>query len=338
MQVVTKEATVENTGTDEDFPGTFRVILSAPTKDRDGDTLLTDEWELPLPEHITFDQDHGMSVGTTIGSGVPSIDEKGQLIVDGTYSSLDRAQEVRTLVNEGHIRTTSVAFMTKDSTEKGAKTTKRELLNGAFVAIPSNREALVLSSKAAKVKVGARNSTTDAATIQNIHDSAAELGADCSATKALVQVRRTTTKTIAGSLEAIQERIQHALRAEFTGAWPWLRGTLPEGEGGTAVFDLYDDYTGDRGTFRQSFTDDGTTVTLTGERSPVDVMEHITPSADEVQQSTPSDGAADESAAGTEVPAADSKATPSDQVAAAEIQIRSAHIRAMHATATNLDS
>lgn len=182
MDVIRKDASITNT--DDGFPGSFEVVLSAPTKDRDGDTLLPDEWKQPLPDHITFDSDHGMSVATTVGSGVPRIDEKtGNLIVAGTYSSLPRAQEVRTLVNEGHIRTTSVAFMSEKTQKDGATATVRELLNGAFVAIPSNREALVLSSKG--IKAGARNSAGDAERIQQIHDLALELGATPAAAKSL---------------------------------------------------------------------------------------------------------------------------------------------------------
>lgn len=176
MDVTKKDATITNT--DEEFPGSFEVVLSAPTLDRDGDTLLPDEWKLPLPEKITFDSDHGMSVASTVGSGTPSINAAGELVVSGTYSSLPRAQEVRTLVNEGHINTTSVAFISDRSGKKDGKTiVKRELLNGAFVAIPSNREALILSSKG--VKTGARNSATDAKQIQAIHDSSSALGANC---------------------------------------------------------------------------------------------------------------------------------------------------------------
>ncbi|HCG01103.1 MAG TPA: hypothetical protein DEV93_11235 [Chloroflexi bacterium] len=182
MTIVTKDADIAPAGPDDAFPGSFEVILSAPTKDRDGDTLLPDEWKMPLPEHITFDVDHGMSVEKTIGSGVPSIDpETGNLIVKGTYSSLPRAQDVRTLVNEGHIRTTSVAFMTEKTQKDGATVTQRELLNGAMVAIPSNREAKILSSKSLAAKAGARNSAADAAKVQGIHDDAAALGADCAA-------------------------------------------------------------------------------------------------------------------------------------------------------------
>lgn len=169
MNVSRKDATITNT--DEEFPGSFEVVLSTPSKDRDGDELALEDWKTPLPDHITFDQDHGMNVASTVGSGVPSI-EDGKLIVRGTYSSLPRAQEVRTLVKEGHIRTTSVAFMSEKVTKDGKTKTVRELLNGAFVAIPSNRDSVVLGSKA-----GARNSQSDQAHIQAIFDHAVALGA-----------------------------------------------------------------------------------------------------------------------------------------------------------------
>lgn len=171
MNVIRKDATITNT--DEEFPGSFEVVLSTADKDRDGDELAMEDWKQPLPEHITFDMDHGMSVEKTIGSGVPSI-EDGRLIVRGTYSSLPRAQEVRTLVKEGHIRTTSVAFASEKVTKDGKTRTQRELLNGAFVAIPANPKAVVLSAKA-----GARNSAADQKHIQAAHDSLVAAGADC---------------------------------------------------------------------------------------------------------------------------------------------------------------
>lgn len=143
---------VENS---ENPNGEFDVILSAPTLDRDGEVLDAKIFE-PLPDHITFDIDHGMSTATTVGSGTPFYD--GDVLrVKGVFSSIPRAQEVRTLVREGHIRTTSVAFMGAVREEKDGvqHITKAELLNGAFVAIPSNRDALVLSAKSYDEKVAA---------------------------------------------------------------------------------------------------------------------------------------------------------------------------------------
>lgn len=129
--------------------GAFDVILSTPTLDRDDEIIDSGAFD-PLPDHITFDVDHGMSTSTTVGSGVPFYDDAGNLRVRGTYSSIPRAQEVRTLVREGHIRTTSVAFMAAKRVEgeDGKIHIQRaELLNGAFVPIPSNRQAIILSSK-----------------------------------------------------------------------------------------------------------------------------------------------------------------------------------------------
>ena len=330
MNIIRKDATITPTGTDEDFPGTFEVILSAPTLDRDGDTLLADEWKLPLPSKITFDSDHGMSVATTVGSGVPSINDDGQLVVAGTYSSLPRAQEVRTLVNEGHINTTSVAFMTLPKTSKDVKP-QRELLNGAFVAIPSNREALVLASKG--VKAGARNSSSDADKIQQIHDLAIALGADSTTPESDLAkgARRVVAKSVAGSLEATQDRVRDALKDAYPGTWVYLQATIPGGEsGGTLVFQIEDPETYDCETYKQDYTDDGSVITLTGERTTVDLMQVIKPDPDEdaePAESEPGPAAAEKSPAAapdTKAAAVDSDAVTDEEIEAKALTILAA--------------
>jgi hypothetical protein len=137
---------------DGDPNGEFDVILSTPQLDRDGEHIDAKVFE-PLPDHITFDIDHGMSTATTVGSGTPYYDGEN-LRVKGSFSSIPRAQEVRTLVREGHIRTTSVAFMGAVREEKDGvpHVVKGELLNGAFVSIPSNRGAVILSAKSFEEK------------------------------------------------------------------------------------------------------------------------------------------------------------------------------------------
>jgi hypothetical protein len=268
MTVIRKAlATVEPVEDSAEYPnGAFDIILSAQTKDRDGDVLKSEEWKTPLPDHITMDSDHGMSVATTVGSGKPFINDDGDLQVRGTFASTDHAQQVRTLVNEGHIRTTSVAFMTEPATEKDAKPV-RELLNGAFVAIPSNREALVLESKSFDVteKLGARTNAEDSKMVQAIHDAAHHLGASCAgadpepvdeepAAKSFTVV----AKGIAGSVEDLRDRLRCAL-AKATGpdTYPWLRATFLDAAGsGTVVYECGED------TLARSFADDGATVTL----------------------------------------------------------------------------
>jgi hypothetical protein len=207
--------------------GSFHIILSAPTKDREGETLLPDEWETPLPEHITMDRDHEMSVAGTVGSGIPTIESDGALHVRGTYSSLPMAQDVRTLVKEGHIRTTSVAFLRKTTTDaKGVKAVKRELLNGAFVAIPANRDALVLSSKA--VKEGRRNSGSDAEKIQAIHDTAAGLGASCTMKSAAGAARKDANTEAASDPGALAQGVDAAIDSAIDLLAQVDATTLPE--------------------------------------------------------------------------------------------------------------
>lgn len=205
MNVVTKsvEATVEAVES-ENPNGEFDVILSTEALDRDGEKLYIDEWKTPLPERITFDSDHGMSVATTVGSGVPTL-EDGTLRVRGTFASTEHAQNVRTLVNEGHITKTSVAFRT--IRDKKSNTVSRELLNGAFVAVPANEEAVVLSSKGAKAEPSHQ---------QNIHDAAVSLGALCNGIKKADMAKAVTIlddeavdprKVLAG-IDAVLDQVQ----------------------------------------------------------------------------------------------------------------------------------
>lgn len=167
--------------------GEFEAILSAATLDRDGEIIDAKAFE-PLPARIPIDIDHGMTVASTVGSGTPYYD--GDVLkIKGTFSSIPRAQELRTLVTEGHISTMSVTFMGAERDEKDGvpHVTQAELLNAAFVPIPANREATVLVAKAfaptPEEKTGARNSSKDAQNLQSIHDLAVSNGAVCDAEK-----------------------------------------------------------------------------------------------------------------------------------------------------------
>lgn len=294
MNVTRKDATIQNVGPDDDFPGSFEVVLSTSAKDRDGDELAPEDWKQPLPDHITFDTDHGMSVATTVGSGVPSL-EDGKLVVRGTYSSLPRAQETRTLVKEGHIRTTSVAFMSEKVAKGGGKTqTVRELLNGAFVAIPSNREAVVLAAKALSAKAGARHSTADMAHIQAIHDAAIALGATPTDTTGaeegvtggksslLAETKTLGVKAVAGSYEQRQQAIGDALDAYYRSddgdgdddrfVYAYALATF-----GDSVVYRVSGSADDNGQWRTTYTynDDGTVTLGTPER--VNMVETVVP-------------------------------------------------------------
>jgi len=276
------DAEVKSLGDAENPNGEFEVILSAPTLDRDNEVIDAHAFE-PLPDHITFDIDHGLSTATTVGSGKPYYDGD-TLKVRGSFSSIPRAQEVRTLVTEGHIRTTSVAMrgMTKTKASEGGPVhiTKAELLNGAFVPVPSNREALVLSSKA-----GARNSAADAGRIQQMHDLSVANGAMCEMAKGTVA---TGTKAVAGSYEDRQEDIREAL-VEFAAAD--IQAAYPTADPGEYEWRLnivatFDDHVVYRigydsdDAFSVGYTWDGEEVTIVGPAEAVTVDQIVTPSTE----------------------------------------------------------
>ena len=303
--IVTKALALVDTVETDDPNGAFEVILSAATLDRDGEVIDSRAFE-PLPDHIPFDIDHGMTVTTTVGSGTPYYAEDGTLRVKGTFASTSLAQEVRTLVAEGHVRTTSVTFMAADRVkdEKGVPHVQTaELLNGTFTPVPSNREAVVLSAKSLEAvteKVGARNSAADAEVIQSAHDAMVTLGADCSGAKAVSAARE--AKAIAGSLEATQERVQDALNDAYgTTHYVWLRATMPD-------FCVYELTPVDGGseceTYKESITDDGAVVTLGGDAELVDVAEVVVPDADADREEADSLKSADNAAEAAAVEAA----------------------------------
>lgn len=306
--------TVKAVDKDGDDPnGSFEVVLSAPTLDRDGEIIDAKAFD-PLPDHITFDHDHGMSVATTVGSGVPSYDEQGRLIVRGTYSSIPRAQEVRTLVREGHIRTTSVAFMDAKREEgKDGKThiVQAELLNGAFVPIPSNREALVISAKEYRVKVGARNSEEDSERLQQIHDLAIANGASCASksTRTLTAQRKFAGGQSANQLrESLTQQLRDAHGAEDT--WVWVRDFDED----WVVFEV-EDSEHDITLYRQAYTSGESGPSLSGDPQAVQAQITYVAAGEAAPQDPDEDDETPDSEeeSGKSVPPSAAPVTPGDE-------------------------
>jgi hypothetical protein len=145
MEIKTKAAaaTIEDTSASADeFPGTFTVELTNETLDRDGETLKGDEWETPLPEQITFVNDHTHKMASVVGSAVPEL-VNGKIICKGTWAATQNAQETRKVIP--HVPYVSVAF--REKRDRKAGTIARELINGSFVVVPANPNAKVLASK-----------------------------------------------------------------------------------------------------------------------------------------------------------------------------------------------
>lgn len=157
--------------------GEWEAILSAPTLDRDGEVIAKGAFD-PLPDSIPIHAFHAFD--DPIGRGEPFY-EDDVLKARGGFASTLRAQEIKTLVQEGVIANMSVGFMAAEREERdGTPTvTKAELLEASFVSVPSNREAAVLMAKGYLEKVGARNNATDSERLQAIHDLSVANGAEC---------------------------------------------------------------------------------------------------------------------------------------------------------------
>jgi hypothetical protein len=149
MHIQTKsvQATIEDIESDSG-PGEFEVVLATSDLDRDGDTLLGDEWEVPLPQRIQFNTDHDHSVSATVGSAVPRL-EGDKIVCRGTYATTQHAQDTRQLVRDGHITNVSVAY--REKRDKKSAKPSRELINGSFVVVPANTKAVVLESKSSEI-------------------------------------------------------------------------------------------------------------------------------------------------------------------------------------------
>jgi hypothetical protein len=146
----------------ENPDGEFKLILSKDNTDRDDENLWADEWMNPLPDRVHMDSDHAwarhQSVPLTVGSGVPAIDETGNLVVKGIYADTDHAQMVRRLVNKKHIWQASVSYMDHELPDGRVV---RELLNGTFTGVPANPDAVILESKGMDVSEQETESKVD---------------------------------------------------------------------------------------------------------------------------------------------------------------------------------
>lgn len=245
MDITTKasagrfNAVIKSTTKDTNAPyGSFEAILSVPVEDRDGEVVDAKCFD-PLPDHITIDVDHAMTVEKTVASGRPFYD--GEVLkFAGTYASHPLAQMTRSLVDEGHIRTMSVAYMNAryevDEKDGLPHLRSAELLNAGIVGIPSNREALITASK-----------------------SLAAQGA----------LSATGAKSVVGSYEDRTDRLRQALRGAYPLAeWVWVRATFDD----SVVFDVETATTS--GTFQAGYTITAEGIVL-AEATEVDLAEVI---------------------------------------------------------------
>lgn len=221
---------------DSDDPnGEFEAVLSTETEDRDGEVIAQGAFE-PLPKSIPFFYQHDWMKGATpVGRGRPFYDG-GKLKVRGKFASSARAQEIRSLVNEGVIDAMSVGFLNaeRDRDQKGRPVVRKgDLFESSFTAIPVNRTALITASKSvedpdevvAKVTALAVKSAGQDDRLQQIHDMLVDHGATCKTVtdvKAAVQPHSTVTSDAAWDSSAAKARLSNDDGADtYRKAYAW---------------------------------------------------------------------------------------------------------------------
>lgn len=144
--------TVKTAGAVSATPGGFTAVASTPDLDRDGEIIDPGAFS-PLPKSVPLLAFHDRAA--PIGVCRPRYDEGGRLMIDATFASTARAQEVRQLVKDGAATSVSVGFIiarrTKDKSGV-VHIAEAELLEVSVVAIPSNRAAVITAQRSPKAK------------------------------------------------------------------------------------------------------------------------------------------------------------------------------------------
>lgn len=240
MSIITKTFAAEIKTEGEGIgPNQFLSTISAPTLDRDGEIVDSMAFA-PLPARIPVDIDHTMRVLDVVGSGPPTYLPDGSMQILGDWADTDTAQTVRSLVKGGHVNSMSITFRAAqreiDQNDGLPHIRKGELLNVAFVVIPSNREAVVMAAKAAGI--GADTVELDA--VEGLRADVQRLAAELDELKATVA--ELTTKTFPEAPEAapdesaaepaVDERAAARQRtAEKARAWLARTPSTPRTEG-----------------------------------------------------------------------------------------------------------
>lgn len=143
--------------------GTFSFIASTNAIDRQGEVIDPAGWELKrFMDNPVILWAHNYSE-LPIGKAIKTyVDERG-LIVDGVFASAEanpKAQQVRTLYEEGMLTAVSVGFIPLE--RNGSLITKSELLEISFVPVPANPEALSLMKRTMQLEASLMKSIEDA--------------------------------------------------------------------------------------------------------------------------------------------------------------------------------
>jgi HK97 family phage prohead protease len=119
--------------------GTFEVVATTDSLDRDGEVLSIDGWDfknyLNNPAVVWGHDWYSKPIGAVTDITI----EDGKIIMKGVFADTPAGQEVRSLYDSGILRTVSVGYFPME--KKGNVVTRKEMVELSFVTIPANPDA-----------------------------------------------------------------------------------------------------------------------------------------------------------------------------------------------------
>lgn len=133
---------------DDDY--SFKVVVTTEWLDRDKETLKADgiEFKNYLKNPVVL-ADHIYRIDSIVGKTTKIYQEGTKTIAEWVFAKgVEKAEILRTLYNQGMVKTVSIWFIPNERDPKdNATITKSEMLEFSFVAVPANPEAISLDGK-----------------------------------------------------------------------------------------------------------------------------------------------------------------------------------------------
>ena len=126
------------------FEGSFKMTASTPTKDRHGEIILSEAWDIKnyLDNPVVLWQHNRRDL--PIGKADKVYLENNNLVIEGRFFSKELnplSQQIRKMYDVGGINTVSVGFDCKKFDMETSTCLEAELHEVSFVTVPANPEA-----------------------------------------------------------------------------------------------------------------------------------------------------------------------------------------------------
>lgn len=125
--------------------GTFKVIATTSSVDRDGESILVEGWTFEnfMKNPIILFGHNYWDMCCIIGAATNITVQGKEVVVEGVFANTEEGQYIRQLYDDGILKTVSVGFIPLE--RQANIITKAELLEISFVPVPANPEALSMA-------------------------------------------------------------------------------------------------------------------------------------------------------------------------------------------------